>query len=285
MKKIIILVAIIMMSFLVGCKASHIHNFIEGKCECGEVDPNYVPPHVHSFMEGVCECGEVDPNYQKHEHNFVEGVCECGEKDSVKSIEDDIKYILSISDNNEKLIKIMEVEKKIRRLSVKEKESVVNYELYLKEAVLTSLELNRDISWSEFLLYEINYSSLKNFVDANSIKSLAFSDSIYSSMVVFFEERKIINDIMEIINVPYVNSDYFSGNTSWISKGGDLSETYSFTTGMGYDIDYNNIISIRVYVNGNVSITLIKNGVRTEYVSIVKADYEALKELCNNKNL
>ena len=205
--------------------------------------------------------------------------------ETVKSIEDDIKYILSISDNNEKLIKIMEVEKKIRRLSVKEKESIVNYELYLKEAVLTSLELNRDISWSEFLIYEINYSSLKNFVDANSIKSLAFIDSPHSSMVVFFEKRKIINDIIEIINVPYVNIDYFSGNTSWISKGGDFSEAYHFTTGMGYEIDYNNIISFYVYTNGIVSITLIKNGVHTQYVSIVKADYKALKELCNNKNL
>ena len=157
--------------------------------------------------------------------------------------------------------------------------------MYLKEAVLTSLELNRDISWSEFLIYEINYSSLKNFVDANSIKSLAFIDSPHSSMVVFFEERKIINDIIEIINVPYVNIDYFSGNTSWISKGGDFSEAYRFTTGMGYEIDYNNVISFYVYTNGKVSITLTKNGVQTQYVSIVKADYEALKELCNNKNL
>ena len=41
----------------------HEHNFVEGKCECGEEDPNYVPPHEHNFVKGECECGEVDPNY------------------------------------------------------------------------------------------------------------------------------------------------------------------------------------------------------------------------------
>ncbi|MBE6131509.1 MAG: phosphodiester glycosidase family protein [Erysipelotrichaceae bacterium] len=60
----------------------HTHTFVEGKCECGEVDPNYVPPHVHNFVEGKCECGETDPNYvEPHTHTFVEGKCECGEVD------------------------------------------------------------------------------------------------------------------------------------------------------------------------------------------------------------
>ena len=63
-------------------EAPHEHNFVEGKCECGETDPNYVPPHEHNFVEGKCECGETDPNYvPPHEHNFVEGKCECGEVD------------------------------------------------------------------------------------------------------------------------------------------------------------------------------------------------------------
>ena len=42
---------------------AHEHNFVEGKCECGETDPNYVAPHEHNFVEGKCECGAEDPNY------------------------------------------------------------------------------------------------------------------------------------------------------------------------------------------------------------------------------
>ena len=64
----------------------HDHIFVDGKCECGEVDPDYVPdtPHEHNFVDGKCECGEVDPDYvpdTPHEHNFVDGKCECGETD------------------------------------------------------------------------------------------------------------------------------------------------------------------------------------------------------------
>lgn len=50
----------------------HEHSFAGGKCECGEIDPNYVPPHQHSFMGGKCECGEIDPS---HECIFFEGKC------------------------------------------------------------------------------------------------------------------------------------------------------------------------------------------------------------------
>ena len=60
----------------------HVHEYVEGTCECGEKDPNYIPSHVHEYKDGTCECGEKDPNYTTpHEHNFVEGSCECGEKD------------------------------------------------------------------------------------------------------------------------------------------------------------------------------------------------------------
>ena len=63
---------------IVGCNEKlHEHSFVEGICECGEVDPNYVK-HVHNFVEGVCECGEKDSNFVEHVHEYVDGVCECG---------------------------------------------------------------------------------------------------------------------------------------------------------------------------------------------------------------
>ena len=44
------------------------HDFAEGQCtRCGEKDPNYVPPHEHNFVEGKCECGEEDPDYKPEE--------------------------------------------------------------------------------------------------------------------------------------------------------------------------------------------------------------------------
>ena len=76
------LVLVLVLVLVLGGKDGHTHNYVNGVCECGESDPNYVAPHTHSFVEGKCECGETDPNYvAPHTHTFVEGKCECGETD------------------------------------------------------------------------------------------------------------------------------------------------------------------------------------------------------------
>ena len=36
----------------VKVEAPHTHDFVEGKCECGEVDPDYVAPHVNKLVVG-----------------------------------------------------------------------------------------------------------------------------------------------------------------------------------------------------------------------------------------
>ena len=51
----------------------HEHVYVDGYCECGEKDPNYVE-HTHVFINGVCTCGEKDPNYQVPDHGGVEYV-------------------------------------------------------------------------------------------------------------------------------------------------------------------------------------------------------------------
>ena len=61
---IIIFVLFFMFSCNGGENDQHQHQFIEGKCECGEVDSNY-QEHVHEFVDGECSCGEVDPNYEE----------------------------------------------------------------------------------------------------------------------------------------------------------------------------------------------------------------------------
>ncbi len=43
-------------------KDDHTHDYVDGKCECGAEDPNYVA-HQHSYVDGKCECGAEDPDY------------------------------------------------------------------------------------------------------------------------------------------------------------------------------------------------------------------------------
>ena len=66
-------------TFLYGCNGGtqHTHEFENGKCECGEMDPD----HIHDYIDGECECGEKDPDYEEHVHEFIDGECECGNVD------------------------------------------------------------------------------------------------------------------------------------------------------------------------------------------------------------
>ena len=79
MKKygLILLMMIISVFTITSCKEVHEHIYVDGICECGEKDPNYVTPHEHVYLDGICECGEKDP---QHEHEYVNGYCKCGEK-------------------------------------------------------------------------------------------------------------------------------------------------------------------------------------------------------------
>ena len=71
--KILIALCLTVSILLMVCSCfGHTHSFVEGKCECGESDPNYVPPHTHTFVEGKCECGESDPNYVPPEGTTAE---------------------------------------------------------------------------------------------------------------------------------------------------------------------------------------------------------------------
>ena len=73
MKRILTLILVLALALTVfaGCDKiknlipgmQHEHAFVDGKCECGESDPNYQPPHEHNFVDGKCECGESDPDY------------------------------------------------------------------------------------------------------------------------------------------------------------------------------------------------------------------------------
>ena len=58
----LVLVLVLVLT-LGGGNDPHSHNFVDGKCECGESDPNYVAPHTHSYTDGKCACGATDPNY------------------------------------------------------------------------------------------------------------------------------------------------------------------------------------------------------------------------------
>lgn len=66
MKKIIFIFLLIISIYLSSCTIisyPHDHVYVDGICECGHIDPNYVLPHEHIYINGICECGKTDEEY------------------------------------------------------------------------------------------------------------------------------------------------------------------------------------------------------------------------------
>ena len=90
----------------------HTHVYVNGECECGEKDPNYVAPHEHTYVIVVtaptctekgyttytCStCGDVkvDNETAALGHNFVDGVCDrtgCGVTEPIGGDKEVFKY-------------------------------------------------------------------------------------------------------------------------------------------------------------------------------------------------
>ena len=72
--RIIALLLMIVMAtsiLLTSCKPPHVHNFIEGKCECGESDPNYQPPEDPKDPE---DPEKPDPIVDPNEGNYAAAI-------------------------------------------------------------------------------------------------------------------------------------------------------------------------------------------------------------------
>ncbi len=75
-KKLIFMILVVAFAFIFAAcndnQTTHTHSFIEGSCECGEKDPNYVPPHTHSYSSVVTAptCTEA---------GYTTFTCECGD--------------------------------------------------------------------------------------------------------------------------------------------------------------------------------------------------------------
>ena len=72
--------SIMSIALFTSCKDAHEHSFVEGKCECGEVDPNYVPPHVHSYQQTVTNPTCTEKGYTTY-------TCSCGDTYKADEVE------------------------------------------------------------------------------------------------------------------------------------------------------------------------------------------------------
>ena len=205
----------------------------------------------------------------------------CGEKSNVKTIEDEINNISNMENSDKKMIKIMNIEKEIKKLSNKEKKGIKNLELFYKESKNTSLELKKNVSWSEYLNMDVDYLTLNNFVNIENVNKISFIKN-YSSINIFIEKKELINDIVNLIDVPYIdkinliNNDIDMHDILWL----DSTEIYFYQLYVNSKFCMN----IFVYSNGYVRLSVNNENINNTYVSIVKIDFNKLKDICAYEN-
>ena len=105
---------------------------------------------------------------------FIMCLVGCGEKKDFNSIEEEINYIFNMDTSDEKMIKIMNIEKEIRKLSNEEKDNIRNMEVFYNETKNTALELKENVSWNEFLNMDVDYLILNDLVNIEEITKIRF---------------------------------------------------------------------------------------------------------------
>ena len=212
---------------------------------------------------------------------LIMGLTGCSEKSNVKTIEDEINYISNMENSDKKMIEIMNTEKEIKKLSNKERNDIKNIELFYNEAKNASLELKKNVSWSEYLNMDVDYLTLNNMVNIENVNKISFIKN-FSSINIFIEKKELINDIVNLIDVPYIdkinliNSDIDMHDLLW----SDSTEIYFYQLYVNSKFCMN----IFVYSNGYVSLSGNNGNINNTYVSIVKIDFNKLKEICAYEN-
>ena len=187
-------------------------------------------------------------------------------------IEEKIDTILKMDNTDGKLMKMMSIEEEINNLSIDEKNSVANINDFFNEKTNTALSLKENVNWSSCLNKDDDYFLLGNLLEISNIKNLDLIKN-FSSVLLFIEEPKELENIINMISVPYID---IIGETIDFYMLIDVCKERYF---MSSKID-NGFVNFHVYDNGYITLSIEQNEVRKTYVSIVKIDFELFKEAC-----
>ena len=203
-------------------------------------------------------------------------------EDKIRDIENDINNLIRENNDEERMIKIINTEKKIKLLSNEEKANIANIDLFYYETKNTVLELKENAKWSEYLNNNTDYYLLENIFSFNEIEEMIVCRQYYS-VVFFIEDKEYINDILNVVNVPFVEVVDYENNKDSIM--GIMTEG---VIEPGYDLRLkgeNAYYSFSVCSNGYIRL-YVNNGEATRsYISLIKIDYLEFKNVCNEEML
>lgn len=200
--------------------------------------------------------------------------CFVGCKNSTASIENKINAISKIESLEEKMMKIIEIEKIIQGISTNKKDNIENLYILQEESDKTLTELKQNMGIEKPL--NNNYLTIDDLLEVNKIKKMDLIKN-FSSMILPIEEADTINKIIKLIDVPYIETNEFIiNNVNVYDLLNDYQERYTFevkdTNGKR--------IKLNIYSNGYIILSFKEDNNLKEFVSILKIDFNYIKEIC-----
>ncbi len=223
-KTFLIVCLVFLASFGASCKKKcKEHDYVDGVCsKCEAVDPDY-KPHVHEFVEGTCECGEVDPNYVSPLDQFKVAMAELETATSTincdmvttmsyesgsQSVTMTQKSQLYIESSSTETYTVTTLEdEKTYTYAVQEGEDVKSY--YKKNAIWVLLEV----------IPADEYSGMEDFLDVEVIDAFTLKNDVW------------VGDVETLSNIfaKLIEDNFFNSNLDGMTLKKIAIKKYNIT--------------------------------------------------------
>ena len=116
--------------------------------------------------------------------------------------------------------------------------------------------------------------SLNDIIEKDEIKTIEiYRNSFYSTPIAILEDKKLMNPIIKVLNVPYV--EMMDGEL--VSEEIDVCVIWA-TTGMEKECDF------YIYPNGKIKLLVSYNHEVKRYMSTEKINLDKLNKLIHKRN-
>ena len=207
------------------------------------------------------------------------------EQSDADIINNEIANLENEEDNNKKILNIIKIERKVKTLSIEEKESV-NNDLLISIKKETVKLIMDGYTWSEYVDDKETFILLEDILDHKKITSLTVEKPIYSSSYVFtINDISFINDLISLIDLPYLD---ISGNND--AKDEYYTSKANFRDNCGFYVTFDDAkmgMMIAIYENTYIIINQFDNNETSlrVFIPLIFVDKDLCSHLTSYDNL
>lgn|GEM_PF-2193816 len=203
-------------------------------------------------------------------------------------INEEIDNLESIEDDEERMLKIMEIEREVKTLSSFDQDNINNEKL-LSETNRTTIILKNNLNWEDHLNMNVNYVDLNEIIDRNEILGMNIYNNRRRDEMWVSQSKTFYNDVLQLLDLPYIDT---KGNYG-VYEEFDIPADINYVNYKSLLLQMGNNKSIEIGIPNNGYIRIYVRGLNelnqyvlyNSFVSLIKGDFDAISEFLNNENL